>query len=118
MYTSTLPIWPLPATLAPHAHVSWDEFVADAIAHVSCQHPGVLLPRARPAGQARPYPAPAMNAPLPWPLPATQVIGARLTWDAFRAHLAQPHQPPIVQLALSEVPPAARMERELVTTTG
>jgi hypothetical protein len=82
-------IWPLPGTRSPNAHLTWAEWIAmqHAViantAHVETDGVAALA-------QDHPEPMPAMvypaRVPEPgqaWPLLATQMPHARLTWTEW-----------------------------------
>jgi len=72
--------WPLPGTQIEQAHLTWTEWMARQAAQFASARYQALAPRAkhqtRSATSIMEYAAPRLT----WPLPATQLPNARLTW--------------------------------------
>jgi hypothetical protein len=72
--------WPLPGTQIAQAHLTWSEWTARQATQVASARYQALAPQAkhqtRSAISIIEYAAPR----LIWPLPATQLPNARLTW--------------------------------------
>src|SRR5262245_42309911 len=72
--------WPLPGTQIAQAHLTWTQWLARQAAQVASARYQALAPRAkrqtRSTSSIMRYTAPHLT----WPLPATQLPNARLTW--------------------------------------
>jgi hypothetical protein len=92
-------VWPLPATQLPNAHLTWDEWVARQAVPISSEQSAALVVPAQtlPIEQCSVrYLDRDTTAHVIWPLPATQLPNARLTWDewvAVQANGAAVRQP-------------------------
>lgn len=94
-------IWPLPATKAPNAHLTWAEWVAmQAMMRLRERHERVVqTPPIQPDAATFPNHV-ALAGPV-WPLPATQAPNACLTWAEWleaQASGATAREPELVAL--------------------
>jgi hypothetical protein len=90
--------WPLPGTQVVEAHVTWTEWTARQAAQVAGARYQAVAQRAKhqtiSATSIMRYTAPRLT----WPLPATQLPNARLTWiewlkaQSTRSTAGQPRQ--------------------------
>lgn len=93
-------VWPLPATRLSNAHITWAEWVARQAATLSSEQyaaapvvPAQTLPTEQ--RSVRYLNRDTETRPV-WPLPATQLPHAHLTWAewvAVQAHGATDQQP-------------------------
>jgi hypothetical protein len=78
--------WPLAPTKHPHAHLTWAEWTAQQAATIASERRVVHMAPVR-ALSAQRSPVTAFergSTPLPvWPLPATQLPNAHLTWAVW-----------------------------------
>lgn len=91
MTTTSSPfVWPLPATRLPNAHLTWSAYQAWQAAHL-CDSPPpastLSVDMDMPADSIR-YLASSPSPHFAWPLPATQLPHAYLSWADWIAHQA------------------------------
>ncbi|MGH2517699.1 MAG: hypothetical protein ACRDHP_18785 [Ktedonobacterales bacterium] len=85
-------VWPLPATKLPNAHLTWSEYELWQAARIAteAEQPVPMLVAEAPDGSIRFLsPTPAATGSFVWPLPATLLPSAHLTWAEWTAEQAQ-----------------------------
>ena len=101
--TPDLFIWPLPATGLPHAHLTWSEYLVWQTAHLANMPDAVQsmqLSSPEMAQNLNSFLGSGTAQRFVWPLPATHLLHAHLTWAEWTAQQAactNGRQPEIVK---------------------
>lgn len=84
-------VWPLPATGLPHAHLTWSEYLVWQTAHLA-HTPDAAQPMQLSSSEVAQNSIPFLSSGTAqrfvWPLPATYLPHAHLTWAEWIAHQA------------------------------
>src|SRR5262245_39942191 len=72
--------WPLPGTQLAKAHLTWIEWTARQAAQIASARYQALPPRTKHQTRSATSIIEHAASRLTWPLPATQLPNARLTW--------------------------------------
>lgn len=96
-------VWPLLGTSLPHAHLTWSEYLVWQATHLP-NSPDSVLPMQLSSPEIAQTSIPFLNSGTAqwfvWPLPATYLPHAHLTWAEWIAHQAErtnSRQPKIVK---------------------
>ena len=90
------PIWPLPGTRMSHARLTWAEWTGRQAANLVDLHECGLIPTRGDQQTSVALFERAIATRLAWPLPATQLPNAHLTWTTWLK--CQPYGPAAGQL--------------------
>jgi hypothetical protein len=72
--------WPLPGTHIAHAHLTWAEWITKQAANVASAHYVAPMPMGLDQQSTVMYLARGGESHLTWPLPATKLPNAHLSW--------------------------------------